>query len=154
MPAYTRATARPDPSHVCYLHHSSRQCRILNPLSEARDRTHNLIASSRIHFHCATMGMPRNYIWRKNLIARNFKKKAKQTQSVNSPQPTDLLTGVYFLSHQDFSMCLLCLAHSSSCPLSPICVVTPEGFVLFCKTPLDALFLVFVFLLDLSLFPL
>ena len=33
--AYTTSTATPDPSHVCNLHHSSRQRRILNPLSEA-----------------------------------------------------------------------------------------------------------------------
>ena len=31
--AYT--TAMPDPSHVCDLHHRSRQRRILNPLSKA-----------------------------------------------------------------------------------------------------------------------
>ena len=34
------ATATPDPSHICDLHHSPRQCQILNPLSKARDRTH------------------------------------------------------------------------------------------------------------------
>ena len=56
--AYTTATATPDPSHVCHLHHSSRQCRILNPLSEARDRTQNLMGPSRIHFHCTTTGTP------------------------------------------------------------------------------------------------
>lgn len=39
LPAYTTATARPDPSHVCDLHHSSRQCQIPNPPSEARDQT-------------------------------------------------------------------------------------------------------------------
>uniref|UniRef100_A0A8D1VUY0 Myosin light chain 1/3, skeletal muscle isoform n=1 Tax=Sus scrofa TaxID=9823 RepID=A0A8D1VUY0_PIG len=33
----------PDPSHICNLHHSSGQCQILNPLSEARDQTHNLM---------------------------------------------------------------------------------------------------------------
>uniref|UniRef100_A0A8D1LHD7 RING-type E3 ubiquitin transferase n=1 Tax=Sus scrofa TaxID=9823 RepID=A0A8D1LHD7_PIG len=32
------ATATRDPNQVCNLHHSSRQCRILNPLSKARDR--------------------------------------------------------------------------------------------------------------------
>ena len=37
--AYTRAIATRDPSRVCDLHHSSRQHRILNPLSEARDGT-------------------------------------------------------------------------------------------------------------------
>ena len=35
--AYTTATAMPDPSHFCDLHHSSRQRRILNPLSRSRD---------------------------------------------------------------------------------------------------------------------
>ena len=39
LPAYTTATAMLDSSHVCNLHHSSWQCWILNPLSEARDRT-------------------------------------------------------------------------------------------------------------------
>ena len=39
LPAYTTATATPDPSCICDLHHGSRQRRILNPLSEARDRT-------------------------------------------------------------------------------------------------------------------
>ena len=33
LPAYTTAIAMPDPSHVCDLHHSSRQSWILNPLS-------------------------------------------------------------------------------------------------------------------------
>ena len=31
------ATATQDPSRICDLHHNSRQCRILNPLSEVRD---------------------------------------------------------------------------------------------------------------------
>ena len=31
------AAAMQDPSHICDLHHNSRQHRILNPLSEARD---------------------------------------------------------------------------------------------------------------------
>ena len=49
LPAYTTAT--PDLSSVCNLHHSSRHCRILNPLREARDRTCILIDTSRIHFY-------------------------------------------------------------------------------------------------------
>ena len=39
LPAYTTATAVRDLSCVCDLHPSSQQCQILNPLSEARDRT-------------------------------------------------------------------------------------------------------------------
>ena len=38
LPAYATATATPDPSRVCNLHHSSWQCWILNPLSKAKDR--------------------------------------------------------------------------------------------------------------------
>ena len=37
LPAYTTATATPDPSRICDLHRSSGQHRVLNPLSEARD---------------------------------------------------------------------------------------------------------------------
>ena len=39
---YTIATAMPDLSSICNLHHSLRQCQILNPLSEARDQTYFL----------------------------------------------------------------------------------------------------------------
>ena len=54
--AYAKATATQDPSRVCNLHHSSRQYRILNPLSKPRDRTCNLMVPSQIHFHCTTTG--------------------------------------------------------------------------------------------------
>ena len=58
LPAYTTATTTPDLSHVGDLQHSSRQHQILNPLSEARDQTLNLMVPSRIRFHCATTGTP------------------------------------------------------------------------------------------------
>ena len=48
LPAYTTATAMPDPSHIRNLCHSSQQCQILNPLREARDGTHVLMDTSRI----------------------------------------------------------------------------------------------------------
>ena len=60
LPAYTTATATPDLSRVCDPHHSSWQRWILNPLSKARARTRNLMVSSQIRFHCATMGTPAN----------------------------------------------------------------------------------------------
>ena len=50
LPAYTTITATQDPSRVCDLHHSSRQRRILHPLSKARDRTHSLMTTSRVRF--------------------------------------------------------------------------------------------------------
>ena len=52
------ATATPDPSCICDLHHSSWQPWILNPLSKVRDWTRNLIVPSRIRFHWATTGTP------------------------------------------------------------------------------------------------
>ena len=55
---YTTATATPDLSCICDLYHSSWQCRIPNPLSETRDRTHNLMVPGQIHFCYSTMGTP------------------------------------------------------------------------------------------------
>ena len=47
--AFATATATWDPSCICDLHQSSQQCWILNPLSEARDRTHILMDTSRVY---------------------------------------------------------------------------------------------------------
>ena len=46
--AYTTATATRDLSHIYDLHHSSQQCQIPNPLSEARNQTCILMDTSRI----------------------------------------------------------------------------------------------------------
>ena len=59
LPAYTTATAMWDPSHIFDLQHSSRQRQILNPLSRARDGTHNLMVPGRIHFCYALTRTPR-----------------------------------------------------------------------------------------------
>ena len=56
--AYAAATAMRDLSRVCDLCHSSRQRRILNPPSEARDPTCNLKIPSRIFFCWAMTGTP------------------------------------------------------------------------------------------------
>ena len=42
------ATATWYPSHVCDLHYRPQQHRILNPLSEARDQTRNLMVPRQI----------------------------------------------------------------------------------------------------------
>ena len=47
--AYTTATATRDPSWVYDLHYNSRQHQILNPLSEAKDRTFILMFPSQVH---------------------------------------------------------------------------------------------------------
>ena len=56
-PAYATATAMQDPSCFCDLHHSTRQCQILNPLREARDWTF-LTDTSWVPYLCATTGTP------------------------------------------------------------------------------------------------
>ena len=58
LPAYATATEMPDLSHVCDLHHSSWQLRVLNPLSGTSDRTLILMDTSQIYFHWATTGTP------------------------------------------------------------------------------------------------
>ena len=50
----TTATTPQDLSCVCNLHHSSRQCWVLTPLSKARDQTHILMNTSQVHCHWAT----------------------------------------------------------------------------------------------------
>ena len=56
LPAYMTGTAMQNLSCICTLHHSSQQCQIPNPVSEARDQTHIVMDTSWIHFHYSTMG--------------------------------------------------------------------------------------------------
>ena len=56
--AYITATATWDPSHICTLHHSSRQCQIPDPMIEARDQTHIFTVMRWIHLCYATTGAP------------------------------------------------------------------------------------------------
>ena len=49
--AYTIATAMQDLSHICDLHQSSQQHRILNPLIEARGQTCILMDISWVCYH-------------------------------------------------------------------------------------------------------
>ena len=51
LPAYSTATAKPDPSHVFNLHHSSWQHWILDLLIEARDGTHVPMVARRVRYH-------------------------------------------------------------------------------------------------------
>ena len=67
LPAYATATAMPDLSHVCDLHHSSRPHWILNPLIKAGDWIRNLMVPSRIHSRCTMMGTPIPWLLRTNL---------------------------------------------------------------------------------------
>ena len=63
LSVYTTATAMPDTSHIWDLHHSSQQCRIPNPLTEARDWTHILKYASWVHYRWAMPGTPLTYFF-------------------------------------------------------------------------------------------
>ena len=67
--AYTTAIAMKDPSHIFELHHSSWQCKILNPLSKARDRTHILMDTSWVVSHRASVGTPRIFLVLRYILA-------------------------------------------------------------------------------------
>ena len=76
LPAYTTATAMPDPSCVCNLHHGSQQHWILNPMRGARDRTPVLMDTSRVRYYRATTGTPgcmlfvsKNYLSVKQVVS-------------------------------------------------------------------------------------
>ena len=60
--ATATATAMPDMSHICDLHHSSRQRQIFKPLSKARDRTCVFMDTSWVHYPWATTGTPRKIL--------------------------------------------------------------------------------------------
>ena len=60
---HATATAMRDPSHICDLHHSSRQCQIANSLGKARDRTCILMDTSQICFCCTMTGTPRKPVF-------------------------------------------------------------------------------------------
>ena len=53
-----RCQIRAVAASLCHLNHSSPQCQILNPLSEARVRTCILMDTSQILFHWAKTGTP------------------------------------------------------------------------------------------------
>ena len=53
--------SKPDLSHVCDLH-SSWQRQIIDPLTEARDQTHDLMVPSRSRLCCAMMATLRDHV--------------------------------------------------------------------------------------------
>jgi len=63
LPAYIAATETQDLSHICNLHHSSCQCQIPNPLSEAGDQTCILMVISQVHFFWATKGTSTHFLY-------------------------------------------------------------------------------------------
>ena len=56
LQAYAKAKATRGPE--LHLRPTPQQRQTLNPLTEVRDQTRNLMVPKRIHFCCATMGTP------------------------------------------------------------------------------------------------
>ena len=56
--AYATATAAPDPSHICHLHHSLQQGGILNPVGQARDPTYILVDTGWVYNPLSHTGTP------------------------------------------------------------------------------------------------
>ena len=69
LPAYATATAIQDLSHVCDLHHSSRQHLILNPPSEARNQTLNLSTAPQWELPPCPL-LEAVYLWPNNLASK------------------------------------------------------------------------------------
>ena len=74
LPAYTTATATQAPNRICDLHHRSQQHQIPDPLSEVRDRTHNLMVTSQIHIPLYHNVNSLWLVYTRSKTSRNFKK--------------------------------------------------------------------------------
>ena len=61
--------SKQDLNPVRNLHHSSQQCWILNPWSEARDQTCVLMGTSRVYCHWAATGTPKILRRKKNTLS-------------------------------------------------------------------------------------
>ena len=70
LPASTTATAMRDLSCLCDLHHGSWQCRILNPLSEARDQMRILVDRSWVLNPVINSGNSGGFLGRGGAIGR------------------------------------------------------------------------------------
>ena len=66
--AYTTATAIPDRSYICDLYHSLWQRWILNPLSEARDRTRILMDTSQVFNPPSHSGNSSSHFFNPNIL--------------------------------------------------------------------------------------
>ena len=99
VPAYATDTAMWDPSGICDLHCSSQQCRILNPLSEARDRTCILMDTSQV---CKPQSHNGKFLFYFN----NFKvKKEREIWSLTMDSLRSTALCVSFSLHQNSCQC-------------------------------------------------
>jgi len=101
------ATATPDLSCFFNLYHSSRQCRILDPLRLARDRTCVLMDASQIPFGWATtrtpgmLFVPGCLSWSPPLVPRKYQREKCQGQrellKAGTPSESPFLSSIWDL---------------------------------------------------------
>ena len=84
LPVYPTATATSNPSHVCNLHHSAREHRILNPLREAKDGTPNLWFLVRF-----VSTVPQRELLKDKLVYQKYIFEALDAYCPNAPQKGD-----------------------------------------------------------------
>ena len=138
-PAITTATAMPDLSRVCDLHHSSWQCWIRNPLRKARNRTLNLTVPSQVRFYCATTGTPKQFFKKEKLqiiYCQNTKLSGSRqsgallggrvTEDLESNWPRFKYSTSfpnYWFFHSFIQLIIILRSHgNSSVRFSPVCV--------------------------------
>ena len=85
LPAYAIATATWDPSRVSDLHHSSLQCWLLNPLSEAKNGTHILVDTSRVLNPLNPSGNSTQWVFKANILAQNGHRMVRESLLIGVP---------------------------------------------------------------------
>ena len=145
LPTYTIATATWDPSHLCNLHHSSRQHQILHPLSGARDWTRNLMDTSQVHYPWAVTGRNSPWLWfSMALVSSQFFLWAKWLQhlstdvqmSVSQTSGTRHSSSQFPLSwaKETFDKCsFFSFMRIMSLTTCELCFSTPLWFFFFCS---------------------
>ena len=102
-----------------YLHHSSQQGQILNPLSEARDRTHILVHTSRAHYHWATKGTGSSFKQQQRISAFQTLVENLSVISLLSDSYQMLTQVIYIYIFSGLHIMQLCL-----------CLHFPEGYII------------------------
>jgi len=97
LPAYTTATATPDPSRIFDLRHSSWQCCIFNPLSEPRGGTCILMDTGGVLNLLGHNGNSKKFIF----LNENLTLALYPSSSPPPPKSEAKLTSTVFMWHKD-----------------------------------------------------
>ena len=110
------ATAMPDPSQICNLHHSSWPYQILNLLSGARNWTHILKDTSWVRYHWAATGTPS--MGKKIQKRKTFKSSNTAFCCVwRTPRHRCIISRIWWVTHKSCTSYLLMSGKNSSTSL-------------------------------------